>query len=136
MRLSTHNFLTSNREGVKEGYPLQLHVDQLRYTPEKYSQELVLTLLTRMDWPALKAGWESVRLCLDSLTTEDEEADLPKVQADLANFQLAESAETQAEDSLPLLHTLLLEVSVRTGRLVCPETAHEYEIKNGIPNMI
>jgi len=40
------------------------------------------------------------------------------------------------EDLLKKLHTVLLELEVIEGELVCPETGRKFQISNGIPNML
>jgi multifunctional methyltransferase subunit TRM112 len=42
----------------------------------------------------------------------------------------------KTDDALKSLHTILLEVEVIEGDLICPETGRKFPIKNGIPNML
>jgi multifunctional methyltransferase subunit TRM112 len=40
------------------------------------------------------------------------------------------------EDVIKKLHTVLLEIEVLEGELICPETGRSFPIQNGIPNML
>ena len=50
--------------------------------------------------------------------------------------QLSEEAILGDEQLTKKLHSVLLEVEVLEGDLVCPETGRKFPISNGIPNML
>lgn len=50
--------------------------------------------------------------------------------------QLSEEAILGDEQLAKKLHSVLLEVEVLEGDLVCPETGRKFPISNGIPNML
>ena len=50
--------------------------------------------------------------------------------------QLNEETILGDEQLAKKLHSVLLEVEVLEGELVCPETGRKFPISNGIPNML
>jgi len=41
-----------------------------------------------------------------------------------------------SDELLKQIHGALMEIEIIEGKLVCPETGHEFPINNGIPNML
>ena len=142
MRLLTQNLLvcnvkacveTASRGGVGGGgasgeiagsvtssrsYPLRVEVAAggLEQRPSEFSAERVLALLPKLDWPALRATAAQMAI-----------AELPPAPP---------AAPAGDEAFLRSVHTLVLDVHVTEGALVCPHCARSYPVHKGIPNML
>lgn len=49
---------------------------------------------------------------------------------------MSEESVLSNEELAKKLHSVLLEVEILEGDLVCPETGRKFPISNGIPNML
>ncbi|KAG7392283.1 hypothetical protein PHYPSEUDO_001387 [Phytophthora pseudosyringae] len=119
MRLITHNLLMCNKKGVENGYPLVIEAEEVKVVACDFQAAFVRKMLTKLDWSAFLAGARSLKLA-DGLPET-----LP-------------SAEDGAMDdeTLRKIHHALLEVHVKQGKLVCPESGRAFPILDGIPNML
>ncbi|XP_055342889.1 multifunctional methyltransferase subunit TRM112-like protein isoform X2 [Paramacrobiotus metropolitanus] len=118
MKLLTHNMLTSKSiKGVKEGYPLQLKVEDMEVKETEFNKDFVARIIPKIRYDALRSAVKDVGK-EDALPAE-----LPD---DAAN----------SEDFLRKFHHVLLELEILKGELICPETGRVFPIQNGIPNML
>ena len=125
MRLLTQNMLvcnvracaeTSQRDGGCLSFPLVVRATQTELRATDFSAPRVLALLPKLDWAALRATAAAMGV-----------ADLPAA---------APAAPEKDEAFLRSVHTLVLDVHVLEGALVCPHCGRAYPIAAGIPNML
>eukprot|EP00924_Labyrinthula_sp_SR-Ha-C_P015439 snap_masked-scaffold_84-processed-gene-0.9-mRNA-1 protein AED:0.40 eAED:0.40 QI:0/-1/0/1/-1/1/1/0/130 len=124
MRLITHNMLVCNKKGVKNGYPLKIEIEELVEEPTDYTPEFVKAMLAKVDYAVFYGAVKQVKEEL--LTT------LPSPELMREN----NATETLTEEQLSNIHKCLMELSVKEGALVCPESGRKFPISNGIPNML
>ena len=115
MRFLTHNTLYSPIKGLAKGYPLRVEVREYVVREATFNPTFISSALPTMDWEGILVAAASVGL-----------RDFP---------QRLEPALLSDESFLRAAHTLLLEIHVEEGSLICPETGRQYPIVNGIPDM-
>lgn len=120
MRLLTHNYLQSNVRGTEKGYPLTIEADEVLIEESPMDEELLTKLIPKLDYAVLRAATEQLK----NKATGDI-PDLPETCPD-----------PMTEDVLAKLHTILIDVHLVEGHLVCPDTGRKFPVKEGIPNMI
>ena len=109
--------LINPRKGFEGAFPLKLIPTKVSREETKFDSALVINLLNKIDYKALlyAAGTVGVK---------NLPAELPKqISAD------------SHDGLLRTLHTVLLDIHVEEGTLVCPRSNREFPIKQGIPNM-
>mmetsp|Transcript_9754 Transcript_9754/g.11657 ORF Transcript_9754/g.11657 Transcript_9754/m.11657 type:complete len:169 (-) Transcript_9754:37-543(-) len=115
INLLAHNMM----QGFEAGsYPLKLEATKTAMEPTEFDAENLVKLLHRVDYSALRTAAKEIGA--EGLPDE-----LP------FRFDLRKDAPL-----LKQLHTILLEVHVVAGHLVCPKTGRKFVIYNGIPNML
>ncbi|XP_013388842.1 multifunctional methyltransferase subunit TRM112-like protein [Lingula anatina] len=118
MKLLTHNMLTSNIiKGVTKGFPLQIAATDIKVTEVDFNPDFISRMISKVEWPALCEAAESIGHL----------GDLPK--------ELDPDYEKN-EEFLKKAHHVLLEVEIKEGELICPETGRKFPVTNGIPNML
>ncbi|CAP73201.1 uncharacterized protein PODANS_2_6080 [Podospora anserina S mat+] len=130
MKLLTLNFLTCAVKTCKsssDSFPLHPKDAELASDDVEVNPELLVNLLPRLDWKALK--------------TTSAEVFLPSCIYPLGFPQLPDSPPTieqlQSDDKLLKdLHSLLMETNLMEGKLVCGVCGHEYAVREGIPNFL
>mmetsp|Transcript_18724 Transcript_18724/g.20875 ORF Transcript_18724/g.20875 Transcript_18724/m.20875 type:complete len:129 (+) Transcript_18724:63-449(+) len=122
MRLLTHNMLQSNVRGTTNGYPLNIEVENAIIEESPVETELIKRLLPKIDYKVLKRAIQQISSHLP----------LPV----LGELPERLSEDIDDETVLSLLHTVLMDVHVLEGHLVCPDSGRKFPIKQGIPNMI
>lgn len=115
MRLLTHNSLKSIAKDIQEGYPLKLIVTEQITRSSPLNEDFIRSIVPGLDWPALliaaeAVGLQGMPLKFDPLLLDDN------------NFVQA-------------IHTLLLDIHIEKGELICPDTGTMYPIVNGVPDM-
>ncbi|CCG80906.1 Trm112 [Taphrina deformans PYCC 5710] len=122
MKLLTSNFLTcavKSCRGHPDAYPLHFSDCELSQTNLEFNPTFIQNIMPRIEWPALLA-----------------------VCAELGNTSLPGQAPEKMDDSeegqavLQSLHNVLLETSVREGKMTCGKCGHVYLVKEGIANML
>ncbi|GMF17163.1 unnamed protein product [Phytophthora lilii] len=108
-----------NKKGVENGYPLAIEAEEVEVVACDFQPAFVRKMLTKLDWSAFLAGAAALKLA-DGLPET-----LPS----------AEEGATD-EETLRKIHHALLEVHVKQGKLVCPESGRAFPIIDGIPNML
>ena len=119
MRLLTHNTLRCNRKDVIDGFPLTIRGAKCEIRESEPDAEFVQHMLPTLHWPALHGAAAAVGF------------DLLPPSAEAAAKLLAEDPAF-----VKVLHTVLMDLHVLEGTLVCPESGQEFPITDGIPNMI
>ena len=99
----------------------------------------IRALLSKIDYNAiLSARSQIVDRCLADLGSDFVLPELPasiNVSSDTKDNK--DKAELSLDDEvLKKVHTILLDVHVVEGHLICPDTGRRFKIMNGIPNMI
>ncbi|KAK2190708.1 hypothetical protein NP493_73g04030 [Ridgeia piscesae] len=118
MKLLTHNMLTSSIiKGVKKGFPLGIAATDIKVSEVDFNPDFIKKMIPKLEWSAICEAAESIGH-LDGLPKE-----------------LAPDYETD-EDFLKKAHHVIMEVEIKEGDLICPETGRKFPIKNGIPNML
>ena len=116
MILHTHNSIRNNSKYAKIGYPLMIKADRVEIVETNFNPKFMAHILPSLNWETLVSGSQAVGLT--SLP--------PKLTTELINDT----------NFLQALHHILFNVHVVTGKLTCPETGREFEIKNGIIKFI
>jgi multifunctional methyltransferase subunit TRM112 len=116
MRLLTHNSLRCPAKDVIKGYPLKLQVEETEVIDTVFDREFLIHILPSLDWTGVlvaanAVGLEGMPATLDHNLLNDKEF-------------------------LQAMHNLLLEVRVKTGKLICPESGRSFPIVNSIPDMM
>ena len=115
MRLLTHNTLYSPIKGLKSGFPLSIDVQKYEVRSTDFNPGFLGYILPTLDWGAVLVAAVAVGV-----------TDLPAI---------FDSAMMNDESFMRAMHTVLLEIHVEEGTLICPETGKTYPIITGIPDM-
>jgi multifunctional methyltransferase subunit TRM112 len=165
MKILTLNFLTCARKACKsspKSFPLHATDAELEIVEAPANPLFLANMLPRLEWPALRIVCDE--LGLPGLAEEAPEpealwepeeagqeaaadADVEGGRADAdekteAAKDADESDEDEAADERrPTqlardLHRLLLETTVKTGKLVCGNCGHQYAVMDGIANFL
>lgn len=127
MRLLTHNYLQSNVKGTEKGYPLQIEATKVEYDESPCDAEFIKTLMTKIDYECLRSAITQLSpICATDLASD---LTLPELPDSLPPVGYEESL-------LQSLHTILMDIHVVEGHLICPDTGRKFNITMGIPNMI
>ncbi|KAK3071858.1 hypothetical protein LTR53_007881 [Teratosphaeriaceae sp. CCFEE 6253] len=128
MKLLTLNFLTCARKTCKStaaAFPLHPKEAELEQVEIDMNPLFLKNILPRLDWEAMKTL--TTELGLPNLPEET-----PAAEILVATVNGAEEPSQTAKD----LHTLLMETSIASGKLVCGNCGHEYAVKEGIANFL
>mmetsp|Transcript_25437 Transcript_25437/g.31341 ORF Transcript_25437/g.31341 Transcript_25437/m.31341 type:complete len:149 (+) Transcript_25437:130-576(+) len=142
MRLLTHNYLQSNVKGTEKGYPLTIEPTKIEYEESPIDMEFVENILTKIDYSALLSARNQIEdRCHSDLGSNFVVPSLPEVMPKRysdgnSKDDKIEEDETNQEAFLKSIHTILFDIHVLEGHLVCPDTGRRFNIKMGIPNMI
>jgi uncharacterized protein YbaR (Trm112 family) len=117
MKLITHNILICNRKGCTKNYPLFIKANKINFENSVFDNELITKLIKKIDFNVLNEASKQLNVFKADISMLSEEE---KNQNDIKSY----------------FHFLLNEVSVEDGFLVCEGCGREYEIKDGIPNMV
>lgn len=81
-----------------------------------FNEAFIARLIPKLDWNALRSTSAALGI-----------ANLPEKVPD--NF-------ADDEGFLQSVHTLVMDIHIKEGALVCPNCSRKYPIKNSIPNML
>ena len=124
----THNLLMCNKKGCTiNNFPLKLVGTKTEIQPQEFNNDLIERFLRKIDLKALTSVTKDVIIILLTLF---------QLNQWKFNFEELKEEEFKNKDILTYIHHILLEIVVIEGKLVCNGCNREYEIKNGIPNMI
>ncbi|CCX06968.1 adoMet-dependent tRNA methyltransferase complex subunit Trm112 [Pyronema domesticum] len=118
MKILTTNYITCAVKACKtssNAFPLQFRDAELVQEELELNEEFIKNILPRIEWPALVQTAAS--LGFTTLPSTKPEGDLD-------------------EQMIKDLHTLLVETQVISGKLVCGNCQHEYNIHQGIANFL
>mmetsp|Transcript_28841 Transcript_28841/g.73121 ORF Transcript_28841/g.73121 Transcript_28841/m.73121 type:complete len:133 (+) Transcript_28841:92-490(+) len=126
MRLLTHNLLQCNKKGVKSGFPLIIKPTQLLYEESPFDTNFTAAMIPKLEWDALLKALQWVKEAKEGLPP----GGLPELPAAIPDAYGGD------EDFLRKLHTVLFDVHLVEGMLVCPESGREFPVNDRIPNML
>ena len=115
MRLLTHNVLKCNAKGAALGFPLNLQIEEYEVRETEVNYDFLKDLLPTLHWPGIV-------ICAGAVGLEGFPVEF-------------EPSLLESEEFLDAVHNLLLDIHVKNGVLVCPETGSKFPINNFIPNM-
>ncbi|KAK0626849.1 Trm112p-domain-containing protein [Immersiella caudata] len=121
MKVLTLNFLSCAVKTCKsssDSFPLHPKEAELAKDDVEINPQLLVNVLPRIDWAALRTT--STELGFPTLPDQPPTAE--ELEAD--------------EKMLQELHTLLMEMQIVEGKLVCGHCGHEYAIREGIANFL
>lgn len=115
MRLLTHNTLRCQAKDVTHGYPLLLEIKEMEVIETEPNYDFLRSQLPTLHWAsvllvAAAVGLEGFPQAYDDALLSDNEF-------------------------LQAVHNLLIDIHVKSGTLICPESGRRFPINNGIPNM-
>ncbi|XP_057303060.1 uncharacterized protein LOC130639468 [Hydractinia symbiolongicarpus] len=120
MKLLTHNMLTCNIKGVKNGFPFKIEAVDVQLKEADFNADFLTRLIHKLEWKAL----------VETAHALGHGKNLPLEIAGKEN-ELCKN-----EEFLKDVHHVLMEVEVMEGNLICPETGRKFPISKGIPNML
>ncbi|PWN40490.1 Trm112p-domain-containing protein [Ceraceosorus guamensis] len=121
MRLLTHNLLACHAKScvsTSNNFPLSFKEVQLELIEADFNEPFLRGFLNKVDWNALVVASRQLG-----------DASLPEKGPDPTDPMID-------GETLKALHHVLLEIHVIEGQMVCPNCAHIFQIRNGIPNMV
>ena len=118
--------LKCNVKGVENGYPLVIQAEEVTEVEadNPFDLDFMRGLLKKINMKGLRSAIRDLQLdSIDELSSDtDGDVDL---EALLTNVSALEN-----------IHHLLFEINVETAKLICPETGREFNVNDGIPNML
>ena len=151
MKLLTLNFLCCARKTCKTNpaaFPLHPKDAELEQVEAEINPLLIKNMLPRINWEALKTISQEVRgRLLETInelfsprtakfTDYDKQLGLPNLPEQAPEPEVLMTDDNEPTQTLKDLHTLLMETSVQSGKLVCGSCEHEYAVKEGIANFL
>jgi len=104
------------QQGAKTGFPLKIQVFVQEEHETPFNKDFILATLRKINWAAFREAAVSLGV-----------SDLPELLTDL----------DKCDDSLlRSFHYALLDLHVKEGYLICPDTGRRFPITKGIPNML
>lgn len=129
MKLLTHNLLKCNKKGVTNGFPLIIRAVTMKYEETPYEQSFVSAMVPKLEYDALLKALGEIRDCSNFEGIEK-----------LGKFPTLPLAlppdHEKNEEFLKQLHTVLFDLNLIEGQLVCPESGRVFPVNDGIPNML
>ncbi|CAG2170418.1 unnamed protein product [Oppiella nova] len=115
MKLLMHNMLSSmGLQNVTVGFPLKIVANEVKDISVEFDKKFMKRIISKVDWNALRDTAAQFGV---------------KLPTELPNGNIS-------DELLKQIHGALMEIEIIEGKLVCPETGHEFPINNGIPNML
>jgi multifunctional methyltransferase subunit TRM112 len=145
MKLLTLNFLCCARKTCKTNpaaFPLHPKDAELEQVEAEINPLLIQNMLPRINWEALKTISQEVRFIISHhhftlhLLTHTQQLGLPTLPEEAPEPEVLMTDDNEPSQTLKDLHTLLMETSVQSGKLVCGSCEHEYAVKEGIANFL
>mmetsp|Transcript_108765 Transcript_108765/g.351136 ORF Transcript_108765/g.351136 Transcript_108765/m.351136 type:complete len:138 (-) Transcript_108765:262-675(-) len=131
MRLLTHNLLQCNKKGVTNGFPLIIRPTVMQYEESQYDKDFTAAMIPKLEYTALLQALSWVREYPQFSKGDGLPAGgLPQLPAAIP------SEYSSDEDFLKKLHTVLFDLHLVEGMLVCPESGREFPVSDRIPNML
>lgn len=104
---------------------------KLEYEESPFDADFVKALLPKIDYETLLFATQQIsEKCSTDLLDEVQLPQLPET------LESGEAGGDVDEAVLKKLHTVMFDIHVVEGELVCPASGRRFNIKMGIPNMI
>jgi len=117
---------------TEEGYPLKIEATKIEYTESPFDAEFIQALLPKIDYKILLFALSQIsEKCKEDL----DQKVVPELPESMGIGNEGGDAHVD-EDLLKKLHTVMFDIHVVEGDLVCPDTGRRFNIKMGIPNMV
>lgn len=104
---------------------MKIEADKVEYEESPFDAEFVKALIPKLNYEILSFALGQI---------------VEKCKQDIEDVQIPELPENIGEDLdeelLKKLHTVLFDLHVVEGHLICPDTGRRFAIKMGIPNMV
>lgn len=110
--------------------PLEIVALSVVLEPTPVDSAFLLSVLPKLDWPILLSAVSCLSSNLLSVFSAHS-LDVPVLPT-----LLPASFDQLTPEQLGHVHTLLMDVHVLEGKLICPATKRAFDIKDGIPNML
>ncbi|GJC93768.1 Adomet-dependent trna methyltransferase complex subunit [Colletotrichum higginsianum IMI 349063] len=134
MKILSLNFLTCAVKACKSSaasFPLHPKDAELVQDDVEVNPQLLLNVLPRLDWTALRTNatedgngrW---------VLTYSQKLGFPELPSEAPSAEQLEGDDKMLKD----LHHLLMETQIMEGKLVCGNCGHEYAIREGIANFL
>ncbi|XP_012560277.2 uncharacterized protein LOC100214071 [Hydra vulgaris] len=120
MKLLTHNLLTCNIKGVKNGFPLKIDATEVVVKESDFNPDFIARMIHKIEWKALVSAAQNL----------GHGKSLPE------DISGREKELCENEEFLKDTHHVLMEIEIMEGNLICPETGRKFPISKGIPNML
>ncbi|KAF2441016.1 Trm112p-domain-containing protein [Karstenula rhodostoma CBS 690.94] len=136
MKLLTLNFLTCAIKTCKSApssFPLHPRDASLEVIETDLNLPFLKNILPRLMWDELRVITSELGLP-DLPPTPPTREDLVVAAEDAAVE--GEESEEEASQTAKDLHRVLLETTVKEGKLVCGNCGHEYKVLEGVPNFL
>lgn len=118
-----------------KGYPLNIEPSKIEYEESPMDTEFVRALLPKINYKALLFGIQQISpVCATEKI--DVIPELPDSIESISDEDGNLGTTCIDEALLKQIHTMLFDVHVVEGHLVCPGTGRRFPITMGIPNMI
>jgi multifunctional methyltransferase subunit TRM112 len=114
---------------TEKGYPLKIEATKIEFEASPFDAEFIQALLPKIDYTTLLFALKQI--------SENGNADLAQTIIPELPESIKEDGEGEVDEALlKKLHTVMFDIHVVEGELVCPDTGRRFNIKMGIPNMI
>ena len=129
MKLLTHNLLKCNKKGVRNGFPLIIKASKMKYEESPYEKSFVSAMIPKLEYDALIKALAEIRECAE-IEGMDKLGSIPMLP-----LEMPPDCEKH-EEFMKQMHTVLFDLNLLEGQLVCPESGRVFPVNDGIPNML
>ncbi|KAF2112380.1 hypothetical protein BDV96DRAFT_580620 [Lophiotrema nucula] len=147
MKLLTLNFLTCARRTCKtspSSFPLHPREAELEILESELNLVFLRNILPRLMWSELRGIGEELGLpslpesppSREDLVTKPSPAKPSSVTEPSSVEEEGGEGEEVPSQTAKDLHRLLLETTIKEGKLVCGNCGHEYAVKEGVANFL
>lgn len=120
---------------TEEGYPLKIEATKIEYDASPFDAEFIQALLPKIDYKILLFALSQISdKCKEDL--DQTVVPVPELPESIEIGNKKGDDVQIDEDLLKKLHTVMFDIHVVEGDLVCPDTGRRFNIKMGIPNMV
>lgn len=136
MRILTHNMLKCNVKNCnKDNFPLKIVSDKIETIESEFNKDFVINVLPKLEWDALVQGAKDVCVIISYYIFTF----IQKIMNKQVGIQIPDALPEDAsenEEFLRNLYSVISDIHILEGKLVCPNCGREFPINQGIPNMV
>ena len=119
MKLFTHNLLMCNKKGCSiNNYPLKIIPTKIINVPHEYTTDSLIRFIQKIDFNGLKSACNDLNIQLK------------------CDFEQLTDEQKKSKEFLDYMNNLLYEIIIQDGIVKCNNCGREYQIENGITNLI